>query len=58
MTVSGDLNAQGDTVNGVATISRDGKISFTPNSDSSEDAGSPSPETSSDTSASDTNENA
>lgn len=30
MTVSGDLNGQGDTVKGVATISDDGKISFTP----------------------------
>lgn len=58
MTVSGDLNAQGDTVKGVATISKDGKISFTPDSNSGEDAGSPSPETSPDTSASDTNENA
>ncbi|MCX4257888.1 MAG: hypothetical protein OSJ54_13310 [Oscillospiraceae bacterium] len=34
MTVSGDLNAQGDTVKGVATISADGKISFTPDSGS------------------------
>lgn len=30
MTVSGDLNGQGDTVKGVATISNDGKISFMP----------------------------
>jgi hypothetical protein len=45
MTVSGDLNAQGDTVKGVATISKDGKISFTPdtnNSTSGEDSSSPS----------------
>ncbi len=30
MTVSGDLNGQGDTVKGVATIDDSGKISFTP----------------------------
>ncbi len=30
MTVSGDLNAQGDTIKGIATISNDGKISFMP----------------------------
>lgn len=30
MKMSGDLNGQGDTVKGVATISDDGKISFTP----------------------------
>lgn len=30
MTVSGDLNGQGDTVKGVATIDEDGKITFTP----------------------------
>lgn len=35
MKMSGDLNSQGDTVKGVATISDDGKISFTP--DKSED---------------------
>lgn len=49
MTVSGDLNAQGDTVKGVATISKDGKISFTPDPDDStqgEDTSSPSTETS------------
>lgn len=33
MTMSGDLNAQGDTVKGVATISDDGKISFTPDTE-------------------------
>lgn len=61
MTVSGDLNAQGDTVKGVATISKDGKISFTPdtnNSTSGEDAGSPSSGASSDTETSGTDENA
>jgi len=30
MTVSGDLNGQGDTVKGVATIDETGKITFTP----------------------------
>lgn len=34
MTVSGDLNAQGDTVKGVAAIGADGKITFTPDSNS------------------------
>lgn len=35
MTVSGDLNGQGDTVKGVATIDQNGKISFTPDSGTS-----------------------
>lgn len=30
MTVSGDLNGQGDTIKGVATIDDNGKITFTP----------------------------
>ncbi len=34
MTVSGDLNGQGDTIKGVAVIDEDGKITFTPDSNS------------------------
>ncbi len=37
MKMSGDLNSQGDTVKGVATIGEDGKITFEPASNNSDD---------------------
>lgn len=37
MTVSGDLNGQGDTVKGVAAIDESGKITFTPDASAAEE---------------------